>query len=134
MGKKGQKKKVWLHRPLPWSVTLQYSLNKGKCGVCWNSCSWVLLISCVLEEYCAFQSTEYCHETLRVHIWKGSLKWSVREKKKEEMLCSGLHVNYTVSCKRTNAHSWHIVLFVAITGKDNKICIIFNKQRKNLLN
>lgn len=57
---------------------------------------------------------------------------------KNMMLCSGLHVNYTVSSKRTNAHSWHIVLFVAITGKDNKICIIFNKQsktlKKNLLN
>jgi len=54
----------------------------------------------------------------------------VRGEKKYITLCSGLHVDYTVSCKQTNAHSWHIVLFVAITGKDNKICIIFNKQRK----
>lgn len=69
--------------------------------------------------------------SLRVHIRKGSLKWKkkkMKRKKKVELLCSGLHVDYTVSCKRTNAHSWHIVLFVAITGMDNKICIIFIKQ------
>lgn len=42
--------------------------------------------------------------------------------------CSSLYVN--ISCERTNAHSRHIVLFVAITLKKNIYALFFKKLFK----
>lgn len=56
------------------------SVQLKKRETCVGFCR-VLLIVCVLEKYCAFQSTEYCHCvcTSERALWNGKKKW--KEKK-----------------------------------------------------